>query len=251
LNLMGSSAGQTKNVTNPIGTNMRRMSAVERKQAIVEATMPIFARKGYAQTTTKDLALAAGVSEPLLYKHFQSKKALYHEIQAFSCHGIDPMTKQLAGSEPSTSTLVVLVYYLMRNLALGKPVDVIDWDTWHRLKLRSLLEDRIFARLFERQFACYRSHMEACLEAAIRAGEAVISPVTPGNSVHFGYHVGAWLALAHSPPTKSIINCRASSKKLLDQSVWLILRGMGLTDQAIAMYYNPGALASSVLDGLR
>jgi TetR/AcrR family transcriptional regulator, transcriptional repressor of aconitase len=221
----------------------RRMSAGDRKQAIVEAAMPLFARQGYAETTTKDLALAAGVSEPLLYKHFPSKEALYHEIQAFSCHDNDPVTRKLAGLEPSASTLVHLVYYLMRALVLGKPVGAVQWDTRHRLMLKSLLEDGVFARqVYESRFACYCSRMEACLDAAIRAGAAVKSPLTPGNRARFGYHVGAWLALVHLPP-KPAINYRVSREKLLDQCVWFILRGMGLTDLALAMYYNPGALA--------
>jgi AcrR family transcriptional regulator len=219
------------------------MSAEDRKKAIVKAALPLFARQGYAETTTKDLALAAGVSQPLLYKHFPSKEALYHEIQKFSCHDNDPAVKKLDALEPSASTLVYLVYYFMRALVLGKPVGVIQWDTRHRLMLKSLLEDGAFARLvYQSRFDCYCSRMEACLDAAVAAGEAVKSPVTPGNRARFGYHVGAWLALVHLPP-KPAINYKVSREKLLDQSVWFALRGMGLTDQALATYYNPGALA--------
>src|ERR1700733_11924368 len=124
-----------------------RLSADERKAAIVKAALPLFARKGYAETTTKDLALAVGVSEPLLYKHFPSKEALYKEILKFSCQDDDPAAQKLAGLEPSASTLVYLVYYFMRKLVLGKPAGKIEWDTRHRLMLKSLLEDGAFARL--------------------------------------------------------------------------------------------------------
>jgi len=219
------------------------MAAGERKRAIVEAAMPLFARKGYAETTTKDLAQAAGVSEPLLYKHFPSKEALYHEIQAFICHVSDPVAQKLAGLEPCTSTLVHLVYYLTRALVLGKPAGKIEWEIRHRLMLKSMLEEGVFARLvYESRFACYCARMEGCLKAAIGARDAVKSPLTSGNGARFGYHVGAWLALAHLPP-KPAIDYKVSREKLLEQSVWFILRGMGLTDQALATYYNPGALA--------
>jgi len=221
----------------------RRMTAEDRKRAIVAAALPLFARQGYAETTTKDLALAAGVSQPLLYKHFPGKEALYREIQKFSCQGNDPVAQKLAGLKPSCSTLVYLVYYLMRALVLGKPVGTIEWDTRHRLMLKSLLEDGAFARLvYQSRFDCYCSRMEACLEAATAAGEAVPGPITPGNRARFAYHVGAWMALVHLPATPAI-NYRVSREKLLDQSVWFVLRGMGLTDQALATYYNPGALA--------
>jgi AcrR family transcriptional regulator len=221
----------------------RRMTAEDRKRAIVGAALPLFARQGYAETTTKDLALAAGVSQPLLYKHFPSKEALYREIQKFCRHDSDPAIQKLAGLKPSASTLVHLVYFFMRALVLGKPPGVIAWDTRHRLMLKSLLEDGVFARLVYRsRFEGYCSRMEACLDAAIAAGDAVKSPLTPGNRARFGYHVGAWMALVHLPP-KPAINYRVSREKLLDQSVWFVLRGMGLTDQALATYYNPGALA--------
>src|SRR5438094_7790245 len=109
------------------------MNAHERKQAIVLAALPLFARKGFAETTTKDLAKAAGVSEPLLYKHFPSKEALYAEIQNFSCQGTETVIQKLEDLEPSTSTLVHLVYFLMRALVLGRPVGTIEWDTRNRL----------------------------------------------------------------------------------------------------------------------
>jgi AcrR family transcriptional regulator len=218
------------------------MTAGERKGAIVKAAMPLFARRGYAETTTKDLAEAAGVSEPLLYKHFPSKEALYKEILKFSCLDGDPAAQKLADLEPSASTLVYLVYYFTRALVLGKPVGQIEWDTRHRLMLKSLLEDGAFARLvYESRFDCFCAEMEACLDAAVRAGEAVRSPLTQGNRSRFGYHVGAWIALAHLPP-KPAINYKVSREKLLDQCVWFTLRGMGLTDQALATYYNPKAL---------
>src|SRR5258706_4205623 len=101
------------------------MSARDRKGAIVEAALPLFALKGFAETTTKDLAKAAGVSEPLLYKHFPSKEALYVEIQDYSCKGTETVVQKLADLEPSTSTLVHLVYFLMRVLVLMRPAGKI------------------------------------------------------------------------------------------------------------------------------
>src|SRR5712671_3459539 len=103
------------------------MTAKDRKVAIVKAALPLFARKGFAETTTKDLARAAGVSEPLLYKHFPGKEALYLEIQNFSCQGTDPVVRKLIDLDPSTNTLVRLVYYLMRVLVLGLPQVTPEW----------------------------------------------------------------------------------------------------------------------------
>lgn len=54
-----------------------RLSAPERRRAIVEAALAVFAEQSYARATTAQIARAAGVSEPILYRHFASKKDLY------------------------------------------------------------------------------------------------------------------------------------------------------------------------------
>jgi TetR/AcrR family transcriptional regulator, transcriptional repressor of aconitase len=224
-----------------------RLSAQARKLAIVKAALPLFARKGYAATTTKELARAAGVSEPLLYKHFPSKEALYLEIQNFCCSGNDPAarkaTELLAELEPSASTLVYLVYYLMRVQVLGTPPGAVERDTRLRLMVNSFLEDGVFARLmYENRFDCFCSRIEASLDAAIASGDAIPGPLTSGNRGRFAQHVGGWLALVRLPP-KAAINYKVSGEALLRQAVWFVLRGMGMTDKAIATHYNPKALA--------
>jgi TetR/AcrR family transcriptional regulator, transcriptional repressor of aconitase len=221
------------------------MTAQDRKLAIVKAALPLFARKGFAETTTRELARAAGVSEPLLYKHFPSKEALYTEIQNYSCQATDTVAQRLADLKPSASTLVHLVYFLMRALVLGRPAGTIEWDTRHRLMLKSFLEDGTFARLvYKNRFGCFCSQMEASLTAAVRAGDAVPSPVTKSNSALFAHHIGAWLALVHLPK-KPTTDYKVSREELMNQVVWFALRGMGLTDKAIATHYNPKALALS------
>ena len=225
------------------------MTAEDRKLAIVQAALPLFARKGFAETTTKELARAAGVSEPLLYKHFPSKEALYLEIQNFSCQAIDPVVQRLTELEPSTSTLVGLIYYLMRAMVLGQPSGAVDWDTRLRLMLKSLLEDGSFARLlYKSRFDCFCSCIEACLDAATVVGDAVPGPATRSNRARFAHHIGAWLALVHLPSVPAI-DYQASRRDLLHQAVWFALRGMGLTDKAIATHYNPKALAVKFADG--
>jgi AcrR family transcriptional regulator len=58
----------------PVG---RRLSAEERRDDIVDAALAVFATTSYAGATTAGIAREAGISEPILYRHFVSKKALY------------------------------------------------------------------------------------------------------------------------------------------------------------------------------
>ena len=221
----------------------QRMAAEDRKLAIVMAALPLFAKQGFAATTTKELARAAGVSEPLLYRHFPSKEALYLEIQNLTCRNTDPVVKRLTELAPSTSNLVHLIYYLMRALILGKPSGSVEWKVRHRLMLNSLLEDGTFARvLYRTRFECFCSRIEACLEAAIAAGDAVRLPISKGNRARFAHHMAAWLSSVHLPENPAI-DYRVSREELLSEAVWFALRGMGLTDKAIETYFNPKALA--------
>lgn len=55
----------------------RRLPAAERREAIVRAALRVFSSTSYARATTAEIAREAGVSEPVLYRHFASKRDLW------------------------------------------------------------------------------------------------------------------------------------------------------------------------------
>lgn len=57
-----------------------RLPAAERRQQLLEVALETFAAKGFGETSMNEVAVAAGVTKPVLYQHFASKKALYHEL---------------------------------------------------------------------------------------------------------------------------------------------------------------------------
>jgi len=63
-----------------MSVNQHRMTSEERRAAIVEAGVRLFAERGFRGTTTRALAEAVGVTEPVLYEHFKSKRELYAAI---------------------------------------------------------------------------------------------------------------------------------------------------------------------------
>jgi TetR/AcrR family transcriptional regulator len=54
-----------------------RLPAEERKAAVLDCAANLFAAGSYRGTTTAEIARRAGVTEPVLYRHFPSKRALY------------------------------------------------------------------------------------------------------------------------------------------------------------------------------
>jgi AcrR family transcriptional regulator len=54
-----------------------RQTAEERREAVLEAAADAFARRGLYGTSTEDIATAAGISQPYLFRLFGTKKALF------------------------------------------------------------------------------------------------------------------------------------------------------------------------------
>jgi AcrR family transcriptional regulator len=54
-----------------------RLPAAERRRHLIETAIRVFSDGSYRGTTTAEIARAAGVSEPILYRHFASKRELY------------------------------------------------------------------------------------------------------------------------------------------------------------------------------
>ena len=54
-----------------------RLSGPERRQAVVETACRVFAKSSYRGSTTAQIARETGVTEPVLYRHFASKRELY------------------------------------------------------------------------------------------------------------------------------------------------------------------------------
>jgi AcrR family transcriptional regulator len=60
-----------------VQTRARRLPAEKRRRQIIDTAREAFAAQGYARVGTADIARAAGISEPALYKHFAGKKELF------------------------------------------------------------------------------------------------------------------------------------------------------------------------------
>jgi AcrR family transcriptional regulator len=211
---------------------MTRLDSDERRKAIVAATVPLFARKGFAGTTTKELAEAAGISEALLFRHFPTKKLLYGEILRLGCEG-DPALERLAALEPSSATLVHMIHYMVRYFLLGVGLDRAELDTRLRLVLHSFLEDGEYAReLFDTIFERVHPLFAASLEAAAAAGDLTLDGVASANRFWFGHHIAAMMAFVLLPGRASIAY-QGALTALAEEASRFILHGIGLTDAAI------------------
>src|SRR5947209_9864974 len=64
----------------PLDIPHMRLKAPQRREQLIEVATRLFAKLGYEATTTAAIAEAAGVTEPILYRHFKSKQELFVAI---------------------------------------------------------------------------------------------------------------------------------------------------------------------------
>ncbi len=57
-----------------------RLSAGERREQLIQVAVDLFSRKGFNGTTTREIAAAAGVTEAIIFRHFETKEHLYTAI---------------------------------------------------------------------------------------------------------------------------------------------------------------------------
>ena len=210
-----------------------RLDGDERRKAIVAAAVPLFAKNGFAGTTTRELAEAASISEALLFKHFPSKKHLYGEILHLGCEG-DPALERLSSLEPSTLTLGRMTHYMVRYFLEASEADRGERDQKLRLVLHSFLEDGEYAReLFETIFTRVHPLFAASVEAAAAAGDLMPGPIAAANGFWFGHHVAAMIAFVFLP-ARACLAYHGTLAALVEEASGFILRGLGMTEAAIA-----------------
>lgn len=136
--------------TNLVITNMsvaHKLAAPERKAAIVEAAIQLFSEKGFRGTTTREIAAAVGVSEPVLYQHFATKSDLYSAIIETKSQDVQRVSAEMEAFLSGGDDRAFFTF--LANLIL----DFFERDpSYLRLLLFSALEKHELAdRFHERQ----------------------------------------------------------------------------------------------------
>ena len=222
----------------------RRLSAEERREAILQAALTVFSHKGFNGATTKDIAAEAGVSEALLYRHFPSKEELHEALHSMLCSNKDNILSHFLDAAPSTK-LLVQMHFLFVNLISGGTDDPMG-EAVPRLLFQNMLEDGAFARLFhEQRFYCLFPAYKASLEAAIAAGDVQDKGLNEQECLWFTHHLAVMFRM-NSMPATPIYEYKKNHHALLNDAIAFTLRGIGMTESAIQTYYQPDTLAKEL-----
>ena len=138
-----------------------RLSAPDRRQALLNAALQLFSQQGYRGTTTKAIARRAGVSEALLFRHFPNKQDLYWSVLEEQCdlrRGRATLEELLHSGENDEELFAgIAEVILRRNFADSR---------LYRLLLYSALENH---ELSHRFFTTYISSYYQAVAAHIRS----------------------------------------------------------------------------------
>src|SRR5712692_1937445 len=142
-----------------------RVSAPDRKRQILAVATCLFARQGFAGTTTRQIAQRAGVNEALVFRHFPTKEELYWDVLEAKIHEAAPaerIEKTLASSR-GLAVFERVAFEILQRRAQD--------DTLSRLLLFSGLENHELAqRFFVTYVADYYDRLATHIERLMQAG---------------------------------------------------------------------------------
>jgi AcrR family transcriptional regulator len=108
----------------------RRLSAVDRRAAILDAALDVFSSRGFHAASIDEIASQAGISKALIYEHFPSKKDLHDSLLERHVQEIfERLAESAAGPDPG-------------EVRLRAGVDAfLEWVETHPRAFRLLFRD--------------------------------------------------------------------------------------------------------------
>ena len=150
-------------------TRRRRLSAPDRRVAILDAALEVFSKSGYHGASIDEIAQAAGISKALIYEHFPSKKDLHASLLERHTQDIfERLAESAATPEPG-------------EVRLRAGVDAfLEWSETHPNAFRLMFRDT-----FETDVAEVLRRLQRQATAAIAglmASEPLAADAHPGVS---------------------------------------------------------------------
>lgn len=188
----------------------------ERRRQILEVAARLFSQRGYAGTTTKQIATAAGIGETVLFRQFPTKGQLYEDLleHRIPAANVENWLRELRAiaerrdDEALFSAVVDGILFSYRE-------DVVT----QRLMLFAALENHELGRIFQLK---YTAPIAAFLREYVsrRQAEGAFRPLRAEIVVHAllagPAHFAQWDSLGVNPFGLSVQDVRTHARTLLD-----------------------------------
>ncbi len=149
--------------TPPAAAPRRRMTASARREQLLETAREVFLRRGYGETTVRDISDAAEVNVALLYRHFQSKEELFDAAVA------QPLEEALKTAVEGAAHADV--WSGRPDLQRAIVVDIAEALLTAMAQITPLLGVVLFS---DRGAAFYRDHVATAIETVSQAAKTAM-----------------------------------------------------------------------------
>jgi AcrR family transcriptional regulator len=140
----------------------KRLPAEARRRAVLDTACRVFSRSSYRGATTAEIAREAGISEPILYRHFGSKRDLYLACLDEAWRSFRLVCEDAVAADPEQCLGAIADAYM----AKGKKIRVVD--LW--IQALNEAEDRVIAAAVRRQIREVRDFFADVIRDGQRRG---------------------------------------------------------------------------------
>jgi AcrR family transcriptional regulator len=143
------------------------INAQTTKKRIMNESIKLFARKGYAATSIKDISEAASVNIAAVNYHFESKENLYRQLlNSFAETGIAKIEQILKAPKNVDEFKVRLEMFLSSGVD-----NIIEYPDLHRMLMKNIdLMPQLSEETFHKTFEKFHHVMAAFFESAQKNG---------------------------------------------------------------------------------
>lgn len=194
---------------------MARMRAKDRRRQLLEVAAELFAARGYRGTTTAELARAAGITEPILYRHFDNKLDLFVTL-------IDEVGKEVINSWQVALKGVRDPRKRLRVLLAGNPATHERGRSVYRVIFQAMTDiesDPSISKPLRKHLAMLHSFLKTELAALQKAGAVRTDEPAPAlawllMNVAIGYGMTSPLKVPGQ-----VASSKKSMQKLIEELV--------------------------------
>lgn len=140
-----------------------RLPAVERRQAVLDTACAVFSRSSYRGATTAEIAREAGITEPILYRHFGSKRDLYLACLEEAWRGFRETAEKALADDPVGCLGAIGDAYMAKKPKLRLT------DLWIQA-LNEAADDSVIAKAVRKQIREVHTFVAGVIEGGQAAG---------------------------------------------------------------------------------
>ena len=141
-------------------TSRQRLSGGERRQVVLDTASRVFSQSSYRGATTAEIARESGISEPILYRHFGSKRDLYLACLEEAWRSLRELSEEAIADSPETCLGAIA------DAWMAKRANIRLVDLW--IRALNECDDPVVAEVLRKQVR----EVHAFFADVIRDGQA-------------------------------------------------------------------------------